>query len=303
MKKTCFVIMPFSQTTPEHTETYWTSHFEYLKSIIEDIGDIEVTRSEPLRGDLFNQIIFKLINSDIVVADLTDSNPNVFWELGVRQSFKKGTITIRAKSVDTLPFDLSKVGTLTYYYKNHIGNKKFEEQLIKAIKDCCENPSFNDSPVLESISGRGSVYEIISKEETKRKFTALRNEYEFNKNLHDSIYVYIEKNKKNREEIRKTPNILPDRKKELERGISFTSQYMRTHALELLLTTRYLAEEQAFYTEFEQIMSGLLSINSFIEGWTRNSEWAEGWFEKDKIWGDYYFKEYEEWLEKLKDKY
>ena len=31
----------------------------------------------------------------IVVADITDSKPNVYWELGVRQSFKHGTIIIR----------------------------------------------------------------------------------------------------------------------------------------------------------------------------------------------------------------
>lgn len=36
-KKTCFVIMPFSRTNDEHTESYWTKHFEdFLKPLQAD---------------------------------------------------------------------------------------------------------------------------------------------------------------------------------------------------------------------------------------------------------------------------
>jgi hypothetical protein len=41
--------MPFSQTTDIHTEAYWTDHYEeYLKPIIEEIGEIDVSKSEAL---------------------------------------------------------------------------------------------------------------------------------------------------------------------------------------------------------------------------------------------------------------
>lgn len=85
--KHCFVIMPFSQTTDEHGEEYWTAHFErFLKPTIEEVG-LEARRSEPLRGDLVSEIVKELVVCPIVIADLTDLNANVFWELGVRQSF------------------------------------------------------------------------------------------------------------------------------------------------------------------------------------------------------------------------
>jgi len=149
--------MPFSGTTPEHTEEYWTSHYEdFLKPTLEEIKNIEVTRSEPLRGDLLKNIIFNLVNSDIVIADLTDSNPNVYWELGIRHSFKNGTITIKDDSY-TLPFDLSRIGTLTYYPKNHTENVEFQSQLKGAIADWLFNPYLPDSFVLE-IVGR-DIYE------------------------------------------------------------------------------------------------------------------------------------------------
>jgi hypothetical protein len=49
----------------------------FLKPLIEKIEDLEAFRSEPLRGNIASQIITDLVNSDIVVADLTDHNPNV----------------------------------------------------------------------------------------------------------------------------------------------------------------------------------------------------------------------------------
>src|SRR5262249_28630816 len=45
-----------------------------------------------------------VINAELVVADLTDLNPNAFYELGIRHSAEKPTIHV-AKSGTVLPFD------------------------------------------------------------------------------------------------------------------------------------------------------------------------------------------------------
>src|SRR5208283_4208247 len=135
-KKQCFVIMPFSQTSEKHTEQYWTEHFEdFLKPVIEECPQIEAHRSEPIQGDIIRQIITNLIVAPIVVADLTDHNPNVFWELGIRQSFKNGTITI-AQEGTKLPFDISSKGTLFYYPDSHIKNAKFTRNCKAIITNC-----------------------------------------------------------------------------------------------------------------------------------------------------------------------
>ena len=81
----CFIILPFSQTTEEHTEDYWTNHFNhFLKPIIHDKTKIIVELSEPMRTGVLQDIIKNLIFSSVVIADITDLNPNVMWELGVR---------------------------------------------------------------------------------------------------------------------------------------------------------------------------------------------------------------------------
>jgi hypothetical protein len=143
--------MPISQTTEEHTEEYWTDQFEsFIKPLVEECGDIEVIRSEALHGDILNDIIKNLFNAEVVVADLTDLNANVFWELGVRQSCRHGTITIAENGMH-VPFDVGTKGTLSYYPKHHIKNEGFRKQFKKAVVDCLENPRNPDSRVLEVI--------------------------------------------------------------------------------------------------------------------------------------------------------
>ncbi len=55
-------------------------------------------------GMIGDRIITDILNADLVVADLTDLNPNVFYELGIRHSTQKPTIHI-AKEGTILPFD------------------------------------------------------------------------------------------------------------------------------------------------------------------------------------------------------
>lgn len=57
-------------------------------------------------GMIGDRMISDLINAELVVADLTDLNPNAFYELGIRHLTKKPTIHI-AKVRTILPFDTS----------------------------------------------------------------------------------------------------------------------------------------------------------------------------------------------------
>lgn len=259
-RKRCFVIMPFSKTNQEHTEEYWNGHFEsFLKPLIEEISELEAHRSEPLRGDLLKQIITELVVSPVVVADLTDANPNVFWELGVRQSFKHGTVTIAEKGVK-IPFDISVKSTLFYHPKDHLKNAKFRARFKKALADCLSDPNSPDSQVLESVSGRGTLFEIVHLDEAIRRVKALVSEYKRNmKNLED-IYARCEKNQKTpkQREYSTVRFILP--------------------SLELLVTNRYLDEDDNFYLWSETIYSDLWIRNDQLAIWEQKPDSTEKWF-------------------------
>jgi hypothetical protein len=252
--------MPFSKTSEEHTEDYWTQHFDtFLKPAIEEIQTAKAVRSEALRGDILRQIITSLVTSPIVVADLTDNNLNVYWELGVRQSFKHCTITI-AESGTKLPFDLSAKGTLFYYPKQHIKNEGFKRQFKKALQDCVSHPEVPDSPVLETISGRGSIFEIIRRDEEIRRVKALISECDKNLFLDQHI---IDICKKNQEDKLKG---------------SFVTNRLRCSAIELLMTNRYLDEGDSFYERTEEQYGNVIMINDQLSLWEMSPDQTEKWF-------------------------
>ena len=254
--------MPFSQTSDIHTEKYWTEHFaNFLKPLIEECPSVEATRSRPLRGDIVKQIITDLIISPIVVADLTDRNPNVLWELGVRQSFRHGTITIAEEGTE-LPFDVRPKGTLYYFPHSHIKNAKFYAELKEALVNCLEKPDTPDSSVLETISGRGTLYEIVHREEAIRRLDALVAECEYNIRILNFILRDVKHNKVN-----------PKHKKWV------TSRFMSA-SIELLLTNRYLDEGTSFYNAVKTGFSSCLALNDQLNNRYTNPKLAEAWFGK-----------------------
>jgi len=90
--KDCFVIMPFSRTGDKHTSEYWTSFFfDFIKPAVEKLG-YTCKRSTAQPGNIMKAIVNELVTSDVVLAVLTDYNPNVLYELGTRHSLKHGTI-------------------------------------------------------------------------------------------------------------------------------------------------------------------------------------------------------------------
>jgi tetratricopeptide (TPR) repeat protein len=107
-QKTCFVIMPIRKPgTAEYA--HFRAIFEQLKPSIEKEGFI-VLRADDVQksGAITRDIIANLAEADLVVADLTDLNPNVFYELGVRHALRgNGTVMIldEKRTVD-IPFDL-----------------------------------------------------------------------------------------------------------------------------------------------------------------------------------------------------
>lgn len=153
-KKKCFVIMPFSKTTEEHDEAYWTEFFDTIKRIMEE-KNYYTTRSEVGPYKLFSNIVENIESSDIVIAILTDFNVNVWYELGIRHTLKSGTIMLLQEG-QKVPFDISDFGII--FYKDSIGlegfvRKEVERYLAKSTDNTC------DSPVLYSLNNgvNGSV--------------------------------------------------------------------------------------------------------------------------------------------------
>lgn len=153
---TAFVIMPIGENGTEDAKAFETLYHTFLERPLKELG-YAVTRADkvPKSGSIFKDIIRRLIEADLVVADLTSLNPNVMLELGIRYAAKKsGTILIcdRAKT-PTLPFDLKDYRTIFYDDTREAGAK-----LLAGLKEFASDasmraPEDTDSPVYHHYSG------------------------------------------------------------------------------------------------------------------------------------------------------
>jgi len=145
MREKCFVIMPFSKSAPKRGKNYWDQFFIKIKEIFDELG-YDVFRSDDKPQSLTESILHDLSMSDLVFAVLTDRNPNVYYELGVRNSQRRGTIMAIQKG-QSLPFDLNDYGIINYSISTPRGIKKLKDDIEKYIRTIKEREESKDSPV------------------------------------------------------------------------------------------------------------------------------------------------------------
>lgn len=75
-----------------------------IKPILDDYGYDVVIPDDPSQGRIMRQVIKRLDQADIVVADITGSNPNVFYELGIRHALGLPYVVVTEDNV--VPFDI-----------------------------------------------------------------------------------------------------------------------------------------------------------------------------------------------------
>lgn len=104
--KTCYIIGPIGK--PDTPVRAWADFVRehIIKPVLTDCGYAEPARADdPEKELIMLDIIAQMFNADLVVADLTDYNPNVFYELGIRHCAKKPVIHL-IKDDQKPPFDL-----------------------------------------------------------------------------------------------------------------------------------------------------------------------------------------------------
>ncbi len=79
---------------------------KYIVAPVVEQAELKLLRSDldPTPGQVTSQILRSILNSKVVVADLTGRNPNVYYELGVVHSFGV-PVVILADKTDSLSFD------------------------------------------------------------------------------------------------------------------------------------------------------------------------------------------------------
>lgn len=108
----CFCLMPFNR---DFDIVYGTIK-QYLseKEIICNRAD-EITGSTPI----ISKILTEIIKSQYIIVDITESNPNVYYELGIAHTLKEARNVILIKRRDyNVPFDISHLKYIEYDNNN-----------------------------------------------------------------------------------------------------------------------------------------------------------------------------------------
>jgi hypothetical protein len=159
--KTCFVIMPigdqaFGGTKVTEAELRLRYNDLIKEAIQKADPSLEIMRADEVlhAGSITSDVIMRIMYSDIVVADVTYPNPNVFYELGLRHACRVGTVIIRDKNGPNVPFDIMHLRYIGYD-NTPTGLKALAEELEKHFEYIDENPEYTDNQFLElaKISG------------------------------------------------------------------------------------------------------------------------------------------------------
>jgi hypothetical protein len=153
-QKTCFFITPIGEDGSEQRR-----HADMmLKHVIEPVAQefgLQVVRADKIeRSGLITQQIFEqLARAKLCIADLSFTNANVFYELGVRHTCKLPTIQLIRKS-DRIPFDVSQGRTIVidttdiYLIADRLESARKElGEHVRYIVSANPNEPADDNPV------------------------------------------------------------------------------------------------------------------------------------------------------------
>jgi hypothetical protein len=126
-KRRCFVVMPFGEQDLE------VVYDDYIKPVIEERCGLACERGDDLFGSnvIMDDILSAIQRADLVLADLTRKNANVFYEVGICHALDKPVLLL-AQTIDDVPFDLRHRRVLLYEYSAR-GCKQLEFALPENV--------------------------------------------------------------------------------------------------------------------------------------------------------------------------
>jgi hypothetical protein len=111
-KNRCFVLMPFAGK--------YDLIYGNIKQVLTENGYI-CNRADELFGSvpIMSNVLNEILKAHFIIADLTEQNANVFYELGVAHSFKDAqNIILIAQQLNDVPFDIRHLSTIIYNESN-----------------------------------------------------------------------------------------------------------------------------------------------------------------------------------------
>jgi len=178
MPRTCFIIMPYGGEDDDR-QKHFLGVYKTIFSVAAREAGYDPKRSDMHggAGNITSQIILDLLNADVVIADLTDGNANVFFELGIRHVFRKnGTVHV-VDATRQIPFDIAQYRAIKYT-ADLADIPNVVEEIVAAIKEREEQVGISDNPVHDTVHDLPNFIRDISEAAQAQRMAELQESLE-----------------------------------------------------------------------------------------------------------------------------
>jgi hypothetical protein len=179
----CFMIMPYgrraTQVEPSSNapgeidfNALWDRAF---RPAIQSLGYDPVRADQDTGALIINQMIERIYFADLVLADMTIPNGNVYYEVGVRHAAKKTGCVLLAAEWSKQLFDVAQMRTVRYPLSDGEVGEPAANGVVKAISVEIEKRKDGCSPVHDSINGYPDAVDERAASTMKDAMTAFAN--------------------------------------------------------------------------------------------------------------------------------
>jgi hypothetical protein len=160
---------------------WFDDYFESIyKPALEEAG-LKVNRADDLYrpSTIVNDIWTYTQSAKLILADLSNKNPNVFYELGLAHALAKPAILI-TESIEDVPFDLRALRVIEYDKNQPRWGEVLHEKIANSAREVLQVPLESVLPAFLHVSKQAKPQSVSEQEKAvldlRRDFDLLRSE-------------------------------------------------------------------------------------------------------------------------------
>ena len=158
--KKCFIITPIGDSGSDVFRKVKGVIDSVIKPVLQDYDFVDIKPAYEIMetGMISNQIIERIVNDDLVVANLTGSNPNVMYELAIRHAVAKPIIHICERGTK-LPFDI-KDNRTAFYTNDMYGVQELRKEFEEYVTSLDYSINYKDNPIYNGLAMTNRIIDM-----------------------------------------------------------------------------------------------------------------------------------------------